>query len=675
MATVLVVDDRATNREVACATLDHAGHHVIAAAEGHEALAMARTEHPDVILTDMVMPGMDGYEFVHELRADAGTADIPVLFYTANYRPDEVEPLAFAYGVAKVVAKSADPFDLLTAIDDALTERREPRAAERTSGLLADHLRAVNAKLVEKVMALDESETKFDVLADISPVGIALGGPDMLATYANPRLADITATPVGALLGAGWQHCLADGDRDRLRDRGELAADIGPCYGQVVLGDGRARWLNVIVRRLTDGDQRQTGFMAIIDDVTPLVEAERQRHAQARQREREERERMAQRFDSLARLSGAVAHDFNNMLNIILSFAEFVDDAVAETVGAELTAAHAGAMRHDLRQLTQAGKRAAHLAHQLLTFGGREVVQPTVIDPNTVVGEVCGMVVATAGEQVTLTTVLEPRLRHTRADAAQLCQVLFNLALNARDAMPQGGQLIFRTTNEVYPTSDSPPTALPAGEYVHIAVIDDGDGMPPEVVDRAMEPFFTTKSKGQGTGLGLATAYGIVKQAGGDLTIDSAVGRGTTVDIYLPATDEPLQPGRPATAARAATGQTILLAEDEDGLRAVATRILTNAGYHVLSAANGEEALELARRHDGTIHAALTDVVMPRMNGPELAKALRVQRPGTPVLFMSGFAAPLMTDQGILEPGVTVVGKPFTRDDLLSALNATLAAA
>jgi len=668
MATVLVVDDRATNREIARAALDHGGHHVIEAAEGREALTMARTTHPDLIVTDVVMPGMDGYEFVHELRADIGTADIPVLFYTANYRPDEAEPLAAAYGVTKVLSKSADPLDLLTAVDDALTTHPEPPAAEARPELLTEHLRTVNAKLVEKVLALDESQTRFDVLADISPIGIALGDTDMLATYVNPRLTEITATPAAGLLGRGWQNFLSAEARDRIRGGGDLPNDTVLDYGPVVLGDGRTRWLHVTVRRITDSDEQYTGFMAVIDDVTPLVEAEQQRHA-------EERQRIAERFDSLARLSGAVAHDFNNMLGITLSFGEFVEEAVRDAVGSVLTAEHADAIRQDLHQLSRAGKRAAHLAHQLLTFGGREVVQPTVIDPNAVVEEVCGMVVATAGEKVTLITRLDPGLRHTMADANQLCQVLLNLALNARDAMPHGGRIIFQTANVADPAAEPHLAGLPDGGYLQIAVIDNGEGMPPEVVDHAMEPFFTTKSKGQGTGLGLATAYGIVRQAGGELVIDSAVGRGTTIHIYLPVTDEPFQPGRPADPPNAAAGQTILLAEDEDGLRTVATRILSHAGYHVLSAANGEEALEVARRHPGVIHAALTDVVMPRMNGPELAAALRIHRPDTPVLYMSGYAAPLMTEEGILEPGVTVVGKPFTRDDLLTALNTTLAAA
>ena len=663
MATVLVVDDRATNREVARATLDHGGHDVIEAAAGQEALVLARTAHPDLILTDVVMPGMDGYEFVHELRADTGTADIPVLFYTANYRPDEAAPLASAYGVTRVLPKSTDPLDLLTAVDDALSRHLEPPVAAPGSGLLTEHLRTVNAKLVEKVLALDESRSQFDVLADITPVGIALGDTDLRATYVNPRLAEITAKPAGDLLGQGWQSCLSAEDLDRLRSGGE---DTAPYYGQVVLGDGRTLWLQVTVRRLTDHDQRHTGFMAVIDDVTPLVEAEQQRHS-------EERQHIAERFDSLARLSGAVAHDFNNMLAIILSFGEFVDEAIQDAVGTELTAAAADAIRNDLQQLSRAGKRAAHLAHQLLTFGGREVVQPTVLDPNAVVEEARGMVGATAGERVTLVSRLGRDLRHTRADASQLCQVLLNLALNARDAMPHGGRITFETGNVTNSAAAPRLAGLPAGDYVHIAVIDDGEGMPSEVVDRAMEPFFTTKSKGQGSGLGLATAYGIVRQAGGDLVIDSAVGSGTTVHIYLPATDEAFEPRLPGAAPEAAAGQTILLAEDEDSLRTVATRILTHAGFHVLSAANGEEALEVARRHPGVIDAALTDVVMPRMNGPELAAALRVDRPDTPVLYMSGYAAPLMTEQGILEPGVTVVGKPFGRDDLLTALNATLA--
>ena len=666
MATVLIVDDRATNREVARATLDHGGHHVIVATEGHQALAMARAIHPDVILTDVVMPGMDGYELAHELRTHTDTADIPVLFYTANYSAAEAQPLATSYGVTQVLAKSADPFELLAAIEEAMHHDPAPAPELTSDDLTTGHLRAVNAKLLQKVLALDESEARFEAFAELSPVGIAFGGPDMDATYVNSRLSEITALPVADLLGRGWLRCLAPEHHGELLDSDARPGGTSTYDGSVVLAAGVRRHLQVAVRPHLSDEDGGGGFVAVITDVTPLVEAEQRRHAEERERHIEERRQVAQRFDSLARLSGAVAHDFNNMLGVILSFREFVEQAVGGAVDQKLTAAQAETILTDLGHIGRAGKRAAHLAHQLLTFGGREVVQPTVINLNAIVEEVCGMIDTAVGEQITVTTELGPHLRNTRADASQLCQVLFNLAINARDAMPHGGQLMFRTTNE------TDTGVVPAGEYVHIAVIDNGEGMSAEVLDQAMEPFFTTKAKGQGAGLGLATAYGIVKQAGGDLIIDSGVGRGTTIHLYLPATDEATHTSQPTATIRASAGQTILLAEDEDGLRQAATRILTNSGYRVLSAANGQEALTIARQHDGPIHGLLTDVVMPHMNGRALAAALVAERPRTPVLYMSGYAAPLMTEQGLLEPGVTVLGKPFTKDELLTALTATV---
>jgi PAS domain S-box-containing protein len=672
MATVLIVDDRATNREVARATLDHGGHHVIVATEGHQGLALARAVHPDVIITDVVMPGMDGYELAHELRTHTETADIPVLFYTANYSAAEAQPLATSYGVTQVLAKSADPFELLAAIEEALHHNPAPAPDLTSDDLTIGHLRAVNDKLVEKVLALDESEARFEAFAELSPVGIAFGGPDMDATYVNSRLSEITAIPAADLLGRGWLRCLAPEHQGELLDSDARPVGTSTYDGSVVLAAGMRRHLQVAVRPHSDDDGG--GFVAVITDVTPLVEAEQRRHAGERERHIEERRQVAQRFDSLARLSGAVAHDFNNMLGVILSFGEFVEQAVGDSTDQKLTAARAGTILTDLGQIGRAGKRAAHLAHQLLTFGGREVIQPTVISLNAIVEEVCGMLDTAVGEQITVSTQLAPHLRNARADASQLCQVLFNLAINARDAMPRGGELMFRTTNETDADAGSRAVDVPSGEYVHIAVIDNGDGMPSDVLDQAIEPFFTTKPKGQGTGLGLATAYGIVKQAGGDLIIDSDVGRGTAIHLYLPATDEPVHINRPTATIQASTDQTILLAEDEDGLRHAATRILTNSGYRVLSAANGHEALTIARQHDGPIHGLLTDVVMPHMNGPALAAALVAERPHTPVLYMSGYAAPLMTEQGLLEPGVTVLGKPFTKDELLTTLNTALTA-
>ncbi|GGQ47799.1 hybrid sensor histidine kinase/response regulator [Couchioplanes azureus] len=671
MATILVVDDRTTSRAVAHMTLDDGGHQVIEAREGRQALEIARRLHPDVVLTDVIMPGMGGYEFVHELRADASTADIPVLLYTANYLPEEAAPLASAYGVSKVVPKSADPAELLAAVEQALHD--EPAVAAPPTALAPEHLWTANAKLVEKVLALDESEARFGALADVSPVGIVSGTMDLRATYANPRLTDITAMGTDSLLGHGWLCCLPEEHRDQLRRRG-IPDGQASFDGGVTVGDGQRRWLHTTVRLIEDEEPEHAGFVATVDDVTALVEAEQRRHAAEREREIAERRRISERFDSLARLSGAIAHDFNNILNIILSFSEFTQEALREAVGAPLQAAAAEPMLQDLDHIHRAGRRAAHLAHQLLTFGGREVVKPTVLDPNTVVEEVRRMAESAFGTHVTITTRLDPRTGNTVADGSQLTQVLYNLAVNARDAMPHGGHLTLET-RRVTATEQPRPAGLPAGDYVHIAVRDDGDGMTPDVLDHAVEPFFTTKPKGQGTGLGLATAFGIVRQAAGDLTIDSAPGRGTTVNVYLPATEERVPASTPPAATDTQADRTILVADDEDGVREVACRILARAGYTVLPASNGQEALDIARDHTGAIHALLSDVVMPQMNGPELAAALQDVRPGTPVLYMSGYADPLMNDQGTLDPDVTIVGKPFTRNDLLAAVEKTLRSA
>jgi PAS domain S-box-containing protein len=673
MATVLIVDDRAASREIARETLDHGGYRVIEASEGHEALALAKSSHPDIVLSDVLMPGMDGYELVRALRGDPATAGIPVLFFSANYRQDEAQPLATALGVSKVLAKEAHRQELLDAVAAALHDQPAPATLAGTD-FGTKHVHTVNAKLLETVQALDESEARFAAMAQAAPVGIVITDPHGQASYVNPRLTEITQAAAAELLGQGWLRCLGPDQRGALRaGPGLLPASLDGerHHERLTLRSGQQRWLTILIRPVRDGEQAVVGFVAMIDDVTAVVEADERRRAEERNRESEARRRVTARFDSLARLAGGVAHDFNNLLNVVMSFDQFVKEAVTDASGAVLTDVQAQAILGDVDQIYRAGQRAAHLSHQLLTFGGRQAIQPAVVDINVLISEVRDMIAGTIGQHVTITTRLDPDLRHVRADASQLSQVLLNLAVNARDAMPDGGSLHFETSNTQTGAS-GPATGLPAGEYVQVAVTDTGHGMTAATATQAMEPFFTTKPQGQGTGLGLATAYGVVKQAGGELIIDSALGRGTTVHLYLPASDLPVDAAEQVTATPASAGQTILVADDEDGVRQVVTRILTGAGYHVLVASNAQEALAIAERHNGVIHTLLTDVAMPDMNGSELADALQRARPGTPVLYMSGYAASIMTAQGMLDPGVTVISKPFTKAQLLTALNAAL---
>ena len=673
MATVLVVDDRAASREIARATLDHGGYRVIEATEGQQALTLAKNSHPDLVLTDVLMPGMDGYQLVRELRGDPGTAGIPVLFFTANYRQDEAQPLGTALGVSKILSKDALPQELLDAVAEALHGRPAPVALAVT-GFGVQHADTVNAKLLEKVQALDESQARFAAMAQASPVGIVITDSHGQASYVNPRLTEITQAPAAELLGQGWQRCLGPGQRETLRaspGRPSPSLDGERQHEQLTLPGGERRWLTVLVRPVHDSEGTPTGFVAMIDDVTVVVEADERRRAEDRERESEARAQVTARFDSLARLAGGVAHDFNNLLNIVMSYDQFVKEAVTDASGAVLTDAQAQDILGDVDQIYRAAQRAAHLSRQLLTFGSRQAVQPAVVDVNVLIGEVRDMIVGTIGQHVTITTRPAPDLRHVRADASQLSQVLLNLAVNARDAMPDGGSLHFETSSTLT-AAGGQAAGLPAGEYVHVTVTDTGHGMSAATAAQAMEPFFTTKPQSQGAGLGLATAYGVIRQAGGEMIIASAPGRGTTIHLYLPATGRPADAAGQVTAAPASAGQTILVADDEDGLRQAVTHILTRAGYHVLAAPNGQEALTIAEHHDGVIHALLTDVAMPAMNGRELAEALHRVRPATPVLYMSGYAAAIMTAQGTLDPGVTVVSKPFTKAELLSALSAAL---
>jgi two-component system cell cycle sensor histidine kinase/response regulator CckA len=657
MATVLVVDDRSVTREAARAALDLGGHRVIEAVHGREALAIAQEVHPDVVVTDVVMPGIDGYEFARLLRESPGTADIPVLLYTGNYQPGEAAQVAAAYGVTMVVSKTAPPEELLAAVDLALRQNVAAPVRDDAAAAAA-HLSAVHAKLVEKVQALDATEARLSTLADMSPVGIVVGGSDGAATHVNSRLVEIVGWPAAELLGDGWLRCVPPdcrADAIAARDSGQPAS----LHGEVVTGTAECRWLNVQMRELND-DGRRAGFVATVDDVTAIIEAEKRRSIA-------ERDRVTERFDSLARLSGGIAHDFNNLLGIIMSFGDFAAEALGDAVDTTLTEEVARPIRADLDKIGRAGQRAAQLTSQLLTFGGRELGRPSLVEVNALVTEVCDNVSGELGRHVTLAADLDPGLHPVHADRSQLSQVLHNLAANAREAMPQGGHLRWVTAN-VKSIDGLGDSAEPPAGWVHVAVQDNGTGMPPEVLERAMEPFFTTKPKGQGTGHGLSMAYGIARQTGGDLRIESAAGAGTTVHLYLPAAVEPIATALPAPARLPATGRVVLIADDEEGVREAAERILNRAGYRTLVATDGQDALEIAKACPGPIDALLTDVVMPRLNGPQLAAELAVRRPGIPVLYMSGYAAPLMAGHGLLEPGVSVVSKPFTRAELLEAL-------
>jgi PAS domain S-box-containing protein len=414
---------------------------------------------------------------------------------------------------------------------------------------------------------------------------------------------------------------------------------------------------------------------AAIRDITERLEeqAERERLRAQAQRERLERQmHQSQRLESLGQLAGGVAHDFNNLLGVILNYAAFVREEVGQHVeGGEIDWR---SVDRDLTEIQRAAERATRLTHQLLVFGRREVAQPVVLSVNDVLRDMERLLKRALGEHVELVTLLTDDLWQVKADPGQLEQVLVNLAVNARDAMPGGGQLVLESQNVVVDQAYvARRPGLTAGPHVRLRVSDTGSGMDREVAARAFEPFFTTKPKGEGSGLGLATVYGIVKQAGGDAEIYSEPGIGTTISVMLPVTEEAIAAAPQAVDLdRCKGGETVLVVEDEPAMRELTRRILARNGYRVIVAGGGALALREAEQYDERIDLLLTDVVMPQMLGKDVAERVAALRPDIRVLFMSGYAQPILGSTGTLEEGVTLLEKPFSEAQLLEKVREVL---
>ncbi len=386
-----------------------------------------------------------------------------------------------------------------------------------------------------------------------------------------------------------------------------------------------------------------------------------------RERSRLEQQfRQAQKMEAVGRLAGGVAHDFNNLLTVITGYAELL------LAGGDLEASQ----RTALQEIQRAAERGGALTHQLLAFSRGRPFTPRTVQLNTLIVHMEKMLSRLIGEDVELITVAAAEPANVRTDPGQLEQVVMNVVVNARDAMPGGGKLIIETANaQVDQTYAGPNVDLKPGSYVVLAISDTGMGMDPETVTHLFEPFFTTKAPGKGTGLGLATAYGIVKQSGGAISVYSEPGRGTTVKIYLPSAEAKLAAEaaeqEPAAALRGS--ETILVLEDEARVRKLVCEVLAGRGYHVLEAVRGEEAIRMAKEHKGRIHLLLADVVMPEMSGPQALEQIRTRHPNMKVLFMSGYTDEAMVHHGILDSGVPFLQKPFLPETLARKVREVLA--
>jgi PAS domain S-box-containing protein len=520
------------------------------------------------------------------------------------------------------------------------------RLAEPAVGALVINFRDQTERRQAET-ALRESEERYRTLVEgVRDVIFALS-PEGTITSLNPAFETITGWRRGEWVGRPFEQLVHPEDLP-------LAVEL---LGRVVRGDLRAVSQFRVSTAKNDPrmgefsatpqllEGRLIGILGIGRDVTERVQLEQQL-------------RQAQKMEAVGRLAGGIAHDFNNILTAITGYADLLLEDLRPT----------DARHQDVAEIRTAADRAAGLTRQLLAFSRQQVLQPSVIDVKTLVGDLQKMMGRLLGEDVELATRLAPDTGRVKADPGQLEQVLMNLAVNSRDAMPHGGKLTLETSNvdlsEGYAADHYP--AKP-GLYVMIAVTDTGTGMTEETQAHMFEPFFTTKEKGKGTGLGLATVYGIIKQSGGFIWVYSELGHGTTFKIYLPRVQESADvvEGRVPAPARAARGtETVLLAEDEAPVRAVARQVLERHGYTVLEAPSAEAALDIAARYSGAIHLLLTDVIMPGLSGRELANRLADVRPEARVIFMSGYTDDAVTRHGVLQPGLAYLQKPFTPDTL-----------
>jgi two-component system cell cycle sensor histidine kinase/response regulator CckA len=504
------------------------------------------------------------------------------------------------------------------------------------------------------VAALRASEERLRLIFETAGEGIQLIDLEGVITFANEKMGSMIGTTPEEMVGHSYKE-LMSGDHNDLALAGSVLESRQSGVSDLheypyVRPDGSDGWVLVSGSPMYDSDGEIVGSLAMVTEITDRVLAQQERTAM------ESVLHQSQRLESLGELAGGVAHDMNNLLAVITNFADFALDEVGDGAGSA-----------QLKEIRHASGSAAGLIRQLLLFARQEITEPEILELNAVLEEHSDILSRLAGPSVELSTDYGDALPRVNVDPGMLEQVAMNLVVNARDAMPDGGPITIATAKIAIDAGEVPD--VDAGDYVFLSVTDTGTGMTPEVAARAFDPFFSTKPRGSGTGLGLATVYGVAKQFGGHVAIDSEPGAGACVTVYFPAVpaDQPsAQPlVAPAPGAAAADG-TILLVEDNDGVRRVASHILRAGGYTVIEAASPSGALKLACERDAPLDLLLTDVVMPEMSGPVLAAQLQAGQPGLPVVFASGF-----TDRAAALPaGTHFVSKPFDGPELLAAVAA-----
>jgi signal transduction histidine kinase/DNA-binding response OmpR family regulator len=648
---VIVADDNADMREYVVRLLGE-GWRVEAVGDGTAALEAVRREPADLVISDVMMPGLDGFELLAAMRADPRARAVPMILLSAR-AGEEARVEALAAGADDYLVKPFAARELVARAEGllALTRvRREAEIAVRESEeryrafieLTSDAVWRIELdRPVPVALPADEQIDRFyreAWLAECNDAMARMYGYDAAAELVGARLGDLLPREdpanveyLRAFVTSGYR--LADAESNEVDRDGRPRYFVNTLFG--VVQDG------VLVRAW--GSQR---------DITE-------------RRLTLDRLQQAQRMESVGKLAGGIAHEVNNMMSVVLGCSEFLlrrQDL-------------APSAREDVLQVREAAERSAAITAQLLAFSRRQMLQPVPLDLNGVVQDLRPVLQRSLGEGIALELRLGA-ISPILADRGQLQQVLLNLALNARDAMPQGGRLVLETRTVELGQADvdaHPEIRIRRGAYALLSVSDTGHGMTADTAAHAFEPFFTTKGIGKGTGLGLSTVYGIIKQSDGYIWVDSEPGRGATFRIYLPVTGTPLPPVLPPPEPLPHGGrETVLVVDDEDLVRAMAARALREEGYEVLDAAGGQAALEVLQQTGERVRLVVTDVAMAGVDGHELGRRLLESRPELPVLYMSGFPADEIIRRGLLQEQQAFIQKPFAPAALAAAVRALL---
>ena len=693
MAKILIVDDNPGNRSLLVEILRNCGHTIREAADGGEALALVSAERPDLVITDILMPTMDGYEFVRRLRSAAEIAHTPVIFWTAVFRERDARDLARECGVEYTLLKPCTDETVRQTVEACLHKAVLPVPV--TENFDRDHLRLVMDKLTKQATEMAAVNSQLDALLETSLRLASETEPNRLLDEFCKSARHLIAAKFGMVgfVGedggkayiAGLSPETYPGLKNTTRVHAVMAgllsgqqpvrarntsADPGkfgfpgdfPTFGSLLAApiaspNQRYGWLCLFHRlgavEFTEEDARLTG---ILGGLAGRIYENRKLYESAQ----------SQKMEALGQLAGGMAHDFNNALNVIIGYSKMLlansnpNDAAYRRV----------------EEIHKAGERAAALTNHLLAFSGKQMLQPRTVNPADLLRDLEPMLSGALGESIEIITRIDKDLNPVRIDPAQVQQAVLNLVANAREAMPGGGTLTIDLANTELDELSARAYGIPAGRYAMLTVTDNGCGIPPPIKQRAFEPFFTTKPHGQGAGLGLATAYGIIKQSGGHVCLESEPGSGTTCKVFLPQDYDGWKsaPAKPALGATRRNA-TILVVEDDPAIRMLVEEILTGAGYKVLIAGSGPRAIELADEHEGDIHLLLTDVVLPNMGGQEIASRIALVRPETKVLFMSGYTGNMANECERLETGVEFLQKPFTPEALCEKIGDLLSTA